>query len=77
MQIVTPQGERGHESLGSQYELLVPNDAAWNYLQTKCFLQNWIILIIDQIIKDSVWSTPPILKVEILRKVCLKFGKAI
>ena len=29
---VTPQGEMGHKSLGSQNGLWVPNDAAWNYL---------------------------------------------
>ena len=29
---VTPQRERGHNSLETQNELWVPNDAAWNYL---------------------------------------------
>ena len=29
---VTPQGEMGHNSLETQNELWVPNDAAWDYL---------------------------------------------
>ena len=35
------------------------------------------ILIIANIIQDYVWSIWPILKIEILKKLCLKFGNTI
>ena len=64
---MTPQGEIGHISLESQNVLWV----LWE-LCTKGFLQNYIILIIGKIIQDFIWSIRPILKVELLRKLCLK-----
>ena len=64
---MTPQRERGHNSLETQNELWVPNDAAWIYLLNAF---NRIILIIAKIIQDFVWSIRPILKVELMIKLC-------
>ena len=51
---VTPQGERGLNSLETQNKLWVPNDAAWNYLPNVFYRIR--LIIIAKIIQDFIWS---------------------
>ena len=74
---VTPHGESGAQLYGNSKQVMGTKLCSLDS-STKCFLQNYVILlVIAKIIQDFIWSIRPILKVELLRKLHLKFGKAI
>ena len=68
---MTPQGQTGLWILKISYGYQMMQLGIKILFTELDYINYW------QNIQDCIWSIRPILKVEILRKLCLKFGKTI